>query len=105
MQGPMVLSQGYFGVVGRQPIFVTPSTPDEDFGAPDGPAFNCTPCWKPETKSRFWGFVNAVINFEALFNGSDSRMKDLRAMGYLYKMHTHNATDGSEIVISRVSST
>lgn len=32
MQGPMMLSQGYFGVVGRKPIFVTPAAANETFG-------------------------------------------------------------------------
>lgn len=32
MQGPMMLSQGYFGVVGRKPVYITPSTANETFG-------------------------------------------------------------------------
>lgn len=32
MQGPMMLSQGYFGVVGRQPVYITNSTRNETFG-------------------------------------------------------------------------
>jgi sensor domain CHASE-containing protein len=32
MQGPMMLSQGYFGVVGRKPIYIANSSPNETFG-------------------------------------------------------------------------
>jgi sensor domain CHASE-containing protein len=32
MQGPMMLSQGYFGVVGRKPIYIPNSSPNETFG-------------------------------------------------------------------------
>lgn len=32
MQGPMTLSQGYFGVVGRQPIFIKGASPNETWG-------------------------------------------------------------------------
>lgn len=32
MQGPMMLSQGYFGVVGRKPVYIANSAPNETFG-------------------------------------------------------------------------
>lgn len=32
MQGPMMLSQGYFGVVGRQPVYIANATANETFG-------------------------------------------------------------------------
>jgi sensor domain CHASE-containing protein len=32
MQGPMMLSQGYFGVVGRKPVYISTSAPNETFG-------------------------------------------------------------------------
>jgi sensor domain CHASE-containing protein len=32
MQGPMMLSQGYFGVVGRKPIYISPAAANETFG-------------------------------------------------------------------------
>jgi sensor domain CHASE-containing protein len=102
MQGPMILSQGYFGVVGRQPVFVSPSTPNETFGAPDGLAHNCSVCYRPATREQFWAFVNAVINFDPLFNGSDSRMRDLLTQGYLYRMYTRDKKDGSIIKITQV---
>jgi hypothetical protein len=102
MQGPMILAQGYFGVVGRQPVYVSPSTPNETFGAPDGLAHNCSVCYRPATQEQFWGFVNAVINFDPLFNGSDSRMRDLLTQGYLYRIYTRDKKDGSIIKITQV---
>ncbi|WIA39118.1 hypothetical protein OEZ86_005253 [Tetradesmus obliquus] len=101
MQGPMILAQGYFGVVGRQPIFVSPSTPNETFGAPDGLANNCSVCWRNETQEQFWGFVNAVINFDPLFNGSDSRVKDLATQGYRYRMYTRDKKTGALVKITQ----
>jgi hypothetical protein len=32
MQGPMMLSQGYFGVVGRKPVYIKTTNPNETFG-------------------------------------------------------------------------
>lgn len=32
MQGPMMLSQGYYGVVGRLPVYIANSTKNETFG-------------------------------------------------------------------------
>lgn len=101
MQGPMILSQGYFGVVGRQPIYITPAAPNETWGAPDGPAYNCSVCYNATTRTRFWGFVNAVINFETLMTGQDSRLRDLTTMGYLYEMHVIKG--GERIQIARSS--
>lgn len=48
--------------------------------APDGPAFNCTPCYNATTRTRFWGFVNAVINLDSLVSGADSRLTDLKSL-------------------------
>lgn len=32
MQGPMMLSQGYFGVVGRKPVYIKTTNPNETWG-------------------------------------------------------------------------
>eukprot|EP00775_Hariotina_reticulata_P003854 gene3854-4111_t len=96
-QGRVAVAQqllGYYGVVGRLPIFISPAAPNETWGAPDGPAYNCTPCYDASTQTRFWGFVNAVINLESMLNGSDSRLSDLAAMGYLYEMYHTNSKTG-----------
>lgn len=99
MQGPMYLmSQGFFGIVGRQPIFISPASPNESWGAPDGPAYKCDVCYNATTKRRFWGFVNAVVNLEGVINGSDSRTKDLAALHLLYKLY--KMEDSGPLVIA-----
>ncbi|KAI8476186.1 MAG: kinase-like domain-containing protein [Monoraphidium minutum] len=66
IQGPMMLKQGFLGIVPRLPIFVANvSDPREAFGAAHE-AHNCSACYDPATKRRFWGFVSCIISFEAL---------------------------------------
>ena len=67
LQGPMLLRQGYLGLIPRLPIFVpNTSDPGDTFGAADA-AYDCgAPCYNAATGERFWGFASAIISFDAV---------------------------------------
>ncbi|KIZ04181.1 hypothetical protein MNEG_3785, partial [Monoraphidium neglectum] len=86
LQGPMMLKQGFIGVVPRLPIFIENVTdPNERFGAPDQ-SYNCSICYNEEAKRLFWGFCSCIVNFESVIKGTDSRLRSLAQQGYEYAM-------------------
>lgn len=38
-----------------------------------------------DTRTKFWGFVSAIIGLYDLVNGTDSRLQTLKAKGYRYQ--------------------
>ncbi|GBG00256.1 hypothetical protein Rsub_12900 [Raphidocelis subcapitata] len=87
LQGPLMLKQGWLGLVPRLPIFIENVTnPNETFGAP-APPYNCSICYNPVTRRMFWGFASCVINFSSVEKGTDPRLKALTQQGYQYALY------------------
>lgn len=56
--------------------FTTPTFTTLARSAPGAP-HNCSSCYDPESRTAFWGFATAIVNADALANGSDPRIKPL----------------------------
>lgn len=63
-------------------------------------AYNCTICQTAVPGSTFWGFVSAIINFNSLVNGTDSRLKELVTLGYNYEMKAQQPA-GKTLMIAK----
>jgi hypothetical protein len=61
-------------------------------------AYNCTICETAVPGSTFWGFVSAIINFNSLVNGTDSRLKELVTLGYNYEMKAQQPAGGTLMI-------
>jgi sensor domain CHASE-containing protein len=61
-------------------------------------AYNCTICNTTVPGSTFWGFVSAIINFDSLVNGTDSRLKELVNLGYNYEMKAQQPAGGTLMI-------
>ncbi len=60
--GPLTFFEGGYGVIVRQPIFVTTDNATDTFGIPDplNPACGAACDYDPVTKEKFWGFVSSA---------------------------------------------
>lgn len=63
--GPLTFFEGGYGVIVRQPIFVTTDNATDTFGIPDplNPACGAACDYDPATKEKFWGFVSRAGPF------------------------------------------
>jgi hypothetical protein len=54
------------------------------------PAYDCGPCYKPETRARFWGFATIYVDASAVADvsdtGSNTRLSRLEKIGYSYRL-------------------
>lgn len=87
LQGPYHLVEGGFGAITYYPIFIPVDDPAETWGC-NITAYNCSAplCYRPETKEKFWGIAQAIINMEPLELGTDERLQRLMRLGYLYRL-------------------
>ncbi|MFZ6773236.1 EAL domain-containing protein [Undibacterium sp. SXout7W] len=77
LAGPLELTQGGMGVIGRLPIFLT----------------------NEEGKKQFWGLVSAVISLPKVV--SDAALPQLEQRGYEYKLWRINPINGAQQIITQ----
>ncbi|KAI8463487.1 MAG: hypothetical protein J3K34DRAFT_145885 [Monoraphidium minutum] len=100
IQGPLAVPQGYHAILFRLPVFIpNVSDPNETFGFPHA-AYNCTPCYDPATRSRFWGFATVYVDVKDIADvsdtGSDTRLRRFDELGYSYELAAPQPGGGEE---------
>ncbi|KXZ49357.1 hypothetical protein GPECTOR_22g951 [Gonium pectorale] len=112
--GPFNLVQGFTGAFIRYPIYVPDVDANETFGfrykentsaipysALPASVRDCTVCYNATTREKWWGLMTVLVNYDAVTNGQDAYLANLRNMGYNYALvRPINAT--SEQVIAKV---
>ncbi|KAG2500646.1 hypothetical protein HYH03_001413 [Edaphochlamys debaryana] len=117
--GPFLLTdgQGFLGAFVRYPIYVEDVDEFETFGFryrenatalpySQLPASvrGCTVCYNATTRTKWWGLLTALVNYDAVTKGEDAYLVNLRTIGYRYALvRPLNAT--SEQVIAQVGPT
>ncbi|KXZ47914.1 hypothetical protein GPECTOR_32g527 [Gonium pectorale] len=84
LAGPYNLVQGYVGAPARFPIYVSDVDANETFGRP-ADATNCSICYDPATRTKFWGFATVMINWDVFVN-QVVVIGDLAAQGLSYRL-------------------
>ncbi|KAG2484907.1 hypothetical protein HYH03_016293 [Edaphochlamys debaryana] len=97
LAGPYMLVQGFMGAPARFPIFVPNSAPNETFGL-NFTAPNCSACYDPVTRSKFWGFATVLIQWDRFINGV-VRIDELREQGLSYRLTRGEDTDSAVEVV------
>jgi len=88
MSGPQDLVGGGFGGIARLPIFVANVSADETFGMNVSLPYDMelADVYNFRTRTKFWGFVTAMIDFQDLLEGRDVRLQAFRDKGYRYRL-------------------
>ncbi|KAG2450347.1 hypothetical protein HYH02_004852 [Chlamydomonas schloesseri] len=90
LAGPYMLVQGYMGAPARYPIYVHDVDANETFGMPDD-ATNCSVCYDPTTRTKFWGFATVMIDWDKFVYGI-VRIDELRGQGLRYQLWRRDDT-------------
>jgi len=77
MAGPFVVLQGFWGLVGRYPVYINTET----------------------EKNKFWGLVSVTLRFPEALEGTGISM--LEHHGYSYKLWRINPDTGEQQIIAR----
>ncbi|KAF5837368.1 hypothetical protein DUNSADRAFT_4473 [Dunaliella salina] len=92
VNGPIPLSDGVRGFAARYPVFFPDTNEDENWGHPDNVTHptGCPgpPCYNPETREKFWGFIGAVVNAEPILAGKNVHLERLLSDDLSYSLTT-----------------
>ncbi|GIL58431.1 hypothetical protein Vafri_13570 [Volvox africanus] len=86
--GPISSVQGGFGFIAYTPIFISEVEPNETFNIPDPLDPICgAPCsYNSTSRTKFWGMVSALVNFDALREVVTARLAALDSLGFRYEI-------------------
>ncbi|EFJ44732.1 hypothetical protein VOLCADRAFT_95096, partial [Volvox carteri f. nagariensis] len=93
LAGPYKLVQGYMGAPARYPIFVRGVDPNDTFGTGQD-VVNCSICYDPSTRTKFWGFATVMIHWKR-FLYDVVRIDDLNRQGLHYRLTRPDDVDRS----------
>ncbi|GAX74177.1 hypothetical protein CEUSTIGMA_g1626.t1 [Chlamydomonas eustigma] len=95
---PLVFDISLFGAPTRMPIFVSNVSANETFGTNWTLPTNITleQAYNKATRTKFWGFVTAIILFNDVQDGTDPTLAvKLTQKGYLYRLSSQTELIGS----------
>ncbi|PNG99831.1 hypothetical protein TSOC_014376, partial [Tetrabaena socialis] len=108
LAGPSIFAGGGggFGLTVRNPVFVSGVDEDETFGGPDplNPACGPPCAYNATTRTKFWGFVSALIRLESLLGGQGSPLLPLEGAGYRYLLRAVRE-DGTRVPLAQSAET
>mmetsp|Transcript_4672 Transcript_4672/g.14117 ORF Transcript_4672/g.14117 Transcript_4672/m.14117 type:complete len:888 (-) Transcript_4672:1869-4532(-) len=87
LTGPLMLvGTNELGGIARWPVFIAGVDADETFGNDDAlpTQLPLELVYNSDTRTKFWGFVTAIIAMERLISGPASVLNSLTNSGYLY---------------------
>ncbi|GIL91710.1 hypothetical protein Vretimale_14832 [Volvox reticuliferus] len=97
LAGPYELVQGFKGAPARFPIFIHGVSPNETFGA-DRDATNCSVCYDPATRTKFWGFATVLIHWNR-FLYDVVHINDLIDEGLQYRLTRPDDVDKTRLFV------
>ncbi|GAX77208.1 hypothetical protein CEUSTIGMA_g4654.t1 [Chlamydomonas eustigma] len=103
LSGPQNLSQGGgFGAPTRLPIYVPNVPENETFSTGRETPTNVSLdiIYNVSTKTKFWGFVTALILFNDVVDGTNPSLASLAQKGYLYSL-IHEPSSSSPTIIGQ----
>eukprot|EP00198_Chlamydomonas_reinhardtii_P011654 XP_001700991.1 predicted protein [Chlamydomonas reinhardtii] len=87
------------GAPARFPIYVHDVGPDETFGMPHD-ASNCSVCYDPATRTKFWGFATVMIDWDKFVYGI-VRIDELVGQGLRYRLwRQDDTTPGEQYILA-----
>ncbi|PNH11652.1 Calcium/calmodulin-dependent 3',5'-cyclic nucleotide phosphodiesterase 1B [Tetrabaena socialis] len=100
--GPSVFpgGGGGMGITVRSPVFVAGVDANETFGSPDLLNLSCGGCYNASTRTKFWGFVSALVRLETLIQAASSPLLELESLGYRYALSAVRE-DGTRVPIAQ----
>lgn len=104
--GPIAFVQGGTGVIVRTPLYAQVVDASANFSIPMLSNRSCSVCYDASHQRKFWGFLSALIGTDAISDGSDDRLYDLRNAGYEYVLQRiADDRQPSNIIIGRSNGT
>ncbi|PNH02473.1 hypothetical protein TSOC_011547, partial [Tetrabaena socialis] len=114
--GPFYLGlpQGFTGAFVRYPIYIPDVDEQETFGfryANNASAIpysglpaavrNCSVCYNSTTREKWWGLLTVLVNYDAVTQGKDAYLANLRKMRFNYAL-VRPINDTAEQIIAQV---
>ncbi|GIL44373.1 hypothetical protein Vafri_1861, partial [Volvox africanus] len=97
LAGPYELVQGFKGAPARFPIFIRGVPGDETFGATRD-VTNCSVCYDPATRTKFWGFATVLIHWNR-FLYDVVHINDLVDEGLQYRLTRPDDVDKTKLFV------